>query len=219
MFARAHAFFRVETSRARTNPFGMRTTAVDAAGQEAEPPQACAVSRPASVQEVYEAQFEFVWRSARRLGMRSPQLEDVVQEVFMVVQRRLSEFEGRSTLRTWLFAITRHVVRAQLRQNARRNAQLRAHDVTREHADPRARCPEAEASVQEDAQLLHELLDQLAPDLREVFVLAQLEELSGPEIAQALELPVRSVYSRIAAAQKEFDKALSRARAKDRVRP
>lgn len=194
----------------------MATTALDTARHETERSEPRVAARPANVQEVYEAQFEFVWRSARRLGMRSPQLEDVVQEVFMVVQRRLSEFEGRSSLRTWLFAITRHIVRAQLRQNARTNARLAPEP--REHIDPRARCPEAQTSIHEDAQLLHDLLDQLDPDLREVFVLAQLEELSGPEIAQALRLPLRSVYSRITAAQKAFDKALRRARAKERVR-
>jgi RNA polymerase sigma-70 factor (ECF subfamily) len=173
--------------------------------------------RPATVQEVYEAHFEFVWRSARRLGMRPPQLEDVVQEVFMVVQRRLAEFEGRSSVRTWLFAITRHVVRGQIRRNVRRPMALP--DYGPELEDASARSPEAQLLAREDAELLHALLDALSTDEREVFVLAQLEELSGPEIAQALELPVRSVYGRIAAARKSFEKALQRMRARERRRP
>jgi RNA polymerase sigma-70 factor (ECF subfamily) len=186
----------------------MRITA--AAGFE--PAQAKPAVQPASVQEVYEAHFEFVWRSARRLGMRPPQLEDVVQEVFMVVQRRLPEFEGRSSVRTWLFSITRHTVRAYFRQNARRPLTLS--EQSREAPDLTAPCPESQLQVREDAQLLHALLAELSDEQREVFVLAQLEELSGPEIAQALELPLRNVYGRIAAAQKAFEKALQRARAR-----
>src|SRR5688500_19341104 len=60
--------------------------------------------------EIYEASFDFVWRSARRLGVKETHVDDVVQEVFMVVHRRLAEFEGRSQLKTWLFGITRRVV-------------------------------------------------------------------------------------------------------------
>jgi len=195
----------------------MRMVAAPAATSR-EPDRASpAALRPASVQEVYEAHFEFVWRSARRLGMRPPQLEDVVQEVFMVVQRRLPEFEGRSSLRTWLFSITRHVVRAHFRQRARRPLALG--DEARDAPDPAAACPETQLMTREDAELLHALLAELSQDQREVFVLAQLEELSGPEIAQALDLPLRSVYGRIFAAQRAFEKALRRARAREGRRP
>ena len=194
----------------------MRTTAAPAATREPLTAPEAAL-RPASVQEVYEAHFEFVWRSARRLGMRPPQLEDVVQEVFMVVQRRLPDFEGRSSVRTWLFSITRHVVRGHFRQSARRPLSLS--EASLEAPDPAALCPETQLMAREDADLLHALLSELSDDQREVFVLAQLEELSGPEIAQALELPLRSVYGRIVAAQKAFEKGLRRARARAGGRP
>jgi RNA polymerase sigma-70 factor (ECF subfamily) len=198
----------------------MRTLVAPAQGCEPTVPvtaTAAATVRPATVQEVYEAHFAFVWRSARRLGMRPPQLEDVVQEVFMVVQRRLPEFEGRSSVRTWLFAITRLVVRGHIRRHVRRALPLPEHGPELE--DLNARSPEKQLLAREDAELLHALLDELSADEREVFVLAQLEELSGPEIAQALELPVRSVYGRIAAARKNFEKALQRARAREKRWP
>ena len=60
---------------------------------------------------VYEAYFDFVWCSARRLGVPDPNLDDAVQEVFVIVHRRLAEFEGRSSIKTWLFGIVRNVSR------------------------------------------------------------------------------------------------------------
>lgn len=170
-----------------------------------------------TVQAVYEAHFNFVWRSARRLGIRPPQLDDIVQEVFVVVQRRLTEFEGRAAIRTWLYAITRHVVRAHFRLHTRKPQALTADaDDT---CDPREPGPESAALANEGRRLLYALLDQLDDDKREVFVLAQLEEMTGPEIAEALELPLSSVYSRIEAAQKAFDRALKRHRARQRGAP
>lgn len=163
-----------------------------------------------TVQQVYEEHFDFVWRSARRLGQRPPQLEDVVQEVFMVVQRRLSTFEGRSSLRTWLYGITRHIVRSHYRRTRSE------HSAPPEFELVDGRCSEAQLSAREDLRLLHGLLAQLDDELREVFVLAQLEGMTGPEIAEALELPIRTVYSRIDSAQKAFDRALQRARARER---
>jgi RNA polymerase sigma-70 factor (ECF subfamily) len=192
----------------------MPTISLPMAGREPRPSTSRA-SDSLTVQDVYAQHFDFVWRSARRLGMRPPQLEDVVQEVFMVVQRRLTSFEGRSTLRTWLFAITRHIVHGQFRRSARRSEC--ASSPAAEPLDER--CPEAQLSAREDLHLLHALLDELDDGLREVFILAQLEEMSGPEIAQALDLPVRAVYSRIVSAQKAFDQALRRARARERGGP
>lgn len=172
---------------------------------------------PLTVQAVYETHFNFVWRSARRLGVRDAQLDDIVQEVFMVVQRRLVDFEGRSSVRTWLYAITRHVVRAHFRSNARKPQLL--HPDVDAACDPQALEPESQLLAREERRLLYTLLSELDDDQREAFVLAQLEEMTGPEIAQALELPLRSVYSRIAAAQKTFDRALRRRRARERGVP
>ena len=164
-----------------------------------------------AVREIYESHFEFVWRTARRLGIRDPHLDDVVQEVFMVVQRRLADFEGRSQLRTWLFGITRHIVRAHFRQNAR---QLEPLAQPNELADPSGDGAEERLVSLEGTRLLYALLDELDTDKREVFVLAELEEMSGPEIARTLELPLSNVYARIRAAQKAFDAALRRLRAR-----
>lgn len=170
-----------------------------------------------TVQAVYEAHFNFVWRCARRLGIRPPQLDDIVQEVFMVVQRRLPDFEGRAAIRTWLYAITRHVVRAHFRGNARKPQPLHADaDATCDTRDPG---PESTALANEGRKLLYALLAELDDEKREVFVLAELEEMTGPEIAEALELPLSNVYSRIESAQKAFERALKRHHARQRGVP
>src|SRR5207237_991026 len=68
---------------------------------------------------VYDEHFDFVWRSARRLGVPEASLDDVAQDVFVTVYRRLPEFEGRSQLKTWIFGILRHTI-SDLRRGQRR---------------------------------------------------------------------------------------------------
>lgn len=166
---------------------------------------------PLQVEAVYEAHFEFVWRTARRLGTPAALVDDVVQEVFVVVQRRLNEFEGRSELKTWLFAITRHVVRAHLRQHARQRASI---DELGELEDVHAPDAESQLMADEDTRLLYSLLEELDADKREVFVLSELEEMTGPAIAEALDLHLSNVYARVRVARQAFDAALKRHRAR-----
>lgn len=163
------------------------------------------------VDQVYEAHVDFVWRSARSLGVREINIDDVVQEVFVVVQRRLAEFEGRSDIKTWLFGITRRVVRAHMRQQIRSRSQT---ETSADLADPNAACAESQLATLEGARLLYALLDELDADLREVFVLAELEEMSGPAIAEALDLELSNVYARVRRGRLAFDAALKRHRAR-----
>ncbi|HET8938411.1 MAG TPA: sigma-70 family RNA polymerase sigma factor [Polyangiales bacterium] len=163
--------------------------------------------------EVYEAQFDFVWRSARRLGVSALHLDDVVQEVFLVVHRRLAEFEARSSLKTWLFAITRRVV-GDYRRSARRKP---SEPIGNYEPEASASClADARLARDEDARLLYALLDELDEDKREVFVLAELEQMSGPEIAEALSENVNTVYARLRAARGAFEAAVARHHARSR---
>jgi RNA polymerase sigma-70 factor (ECF subfamily) len=165
------------------------------------------------VQQVYEAHFDFVWRTARRLGAHESQLDDVVQEVFLVVQRRLASFEGRSELKTWLFGITRKVVSASVRRSGKRREVVLGE--AEELADASVPSAETQLAANEDTRLLYELLSELDPDKRAVFVLSELEEMSGPEIAEALDLHLSNVYARVRAARQAFDAALRRYRARE----
>ncbi|MEM6370164.1 MAG: sigma-70 family RNA polymerase sigma factor [Myxococcota bacterium] len=156
---------------------------------------------------IYEQHFDFVWRSARRLGVPSAAVDDAVQDVFLVVHRRLHEFEGRSKLKTWLFGITLNVAKAHRRKRGRIVDLLEA-----ELVDP-GPDPEATAEAEQARGLLHSCLDELDEDKRAVFVLAELEQATAPEIAEALQLKLNTVYSRLRAARRAFEAAVGRHRA------
>lgn len=163
---------------------------------------------------VYEMHFDFVWRSARRLGVPEASIDDVVQDVFVTVYRRLHDFEGRSQLKTWIFGILRHTVRDLRRSQRRKPAEALEHDPSDNHG----LTPHEAALRGEGQRLLHAVLDSLDEDQREVFVLCELEQLSAPEIATALEVNVNTVYSRLRAARQDFDAALKRLRTRDEWR-
>jgi RNA polymerase sigma-70 factor, ECF subfamily len=163
--------------------------------------------------EVYEEHFDFVWRSARRLGVSALHVDDVVQEVFLVVHRRLHEFEARSSLKTWLFAITRRVVGDYRRSARRKPSEPIGNFEPEAHANSAA---DAQLERNEDTRLLYSLLDELEPEKREVFVLAELEQISGPEIAAALGENLNTVYARLRAARMAFEAAVARHQARNR---
>jgi RNA polymerase sigma-70 factor (ECF subfamily) len=163
---------------------------------------------------VYEENFAYVWRAARRLGIDASDTDDVVQEVFVVAHRKLAAFEGRAQVKTWLFKIlvrvVRHHVRSQQRKPGHRpSASERDLEALR---DPRGHGP-AEAIERADAvRVLDGLLARLDAEKREVFVLAEIEELSSVEIAEILGVNLNTIYSRLRAARQAFEKAVARFR-------
>jgi RNA polymerase sigma-70 factor (ECF subfamily) len=165
-----------------------------------------------SFEDVYHAHFPFVWRSAKRLGVRDASLDDVVQEVFVVVHRRLVDFEGRSSLKTWLFGITLRVVRDHRRSARRRDAGA---EVDPDTLRATGSGPAEHAEQAEAVRLLHALLDELDDERREVFVMSELEQMPMPEIAEAVAINVNTAYARLRAARHDFEQALARHRARD----
>jgi RNA polymerase sigma-70 factor (ECF subfamily) len=165
--------------------------------------------------EVYREHFAFVWRAAKRLGVTDGSLDDVVQEVFVVVHRRLGDFEGRSSLKTWLFGIALRVVRDHRRALRRRPIEP---EVDPDALQSSANGPAENAEKAEAVRVLHALLDQLADERREVFVMADLEQMTMPEIAEALGINVNTAYARLRLARQEFEQALARHRARDEWR-
>jgi RNA polymerase sigma-70 factor (ECF subfamily) len=168
-----------------------------------------------SFEEIYRDHFAFVWRSAKRLGVGEASLDDVVQEVFVVVHRRLTDFEGRSSLRTWLFGITLRIARDHRRSAARKQV---GGAVDPDAVGTLSAGPSESAERAEAVRLLHALLDELDDDRREIFVMTELEQLPIPEVAQALGLNVNTAYARLRAARQAFEAALARHRARDRWR-
>jgi len=160
--------------------------------------------------ELYDAHFAFVWRVLRHLGVPAAQLDDAAQEVFIVVHRRLPEFEGRSAPTTWLFTIARRVARDQRARSAAPPAA--PVDALTAPADG----PHEQLARQEAALEVERFLAELDEDKRDVFILAELEQLPAPAIAEALGINVNTVYSRLRAARERFEQLLVRRRARER---
>jgi RNA polymerase sigma-70 factor, ECF subfamily len=160
--------------------------------------------------QVYAETFPSVWRTARRLGVVESAVDDVVQEVFVTVYRRLDQFEGRCALKTWVFGILMRVVNNYRRTRRRKGA---GHATSSVVGDPdvvvdAGADPLELASRSEAGRILHELLEKLDESKAAVFVLAEIEGMSVPEIAEATDTNVNTVYSRLRAARKEFERAL-----------
>lgn len=166
---------------------------------------------------LYDEHFDFVFRNVRRLGVPDAHVDDAVQEVFLVVHRRLAEFEGRSSVKTWVFGILARVAADHRRSLRRKSPHLRSPggvvepDTVLDERDG----PHDAATRAEGVRLLHALLDQLDDDKRAVLVLAELEQMTSPEIAEALGLNLNTVYARLRAARREFEQAAQRERARD----
>ena len=167
---------------------------------------------PASFQELYAEHFNFVWRTLRRLGVPPADLPDAAQDVFLVVHRRLPDFEPRARVTTWLFPICLHAARDRRR---RAHVQREVHREGYELVDP-APLPGNELERQDDLCLFEAALADMNLDQRAVFVLFELEELRGEDIAALLALPLGTVYSRLRLARAAFRKSvLSRAAGED----
>lgn len=154
--------------------------------------------------EVYARHVAFVWRIARVFGVADAALEDTVQEVFLVVHRRLGEFEGRSAITTWLFEITRRVALAARRRVGRTEPL---------EAEPTGTADTfAEASRTEAAAIVAEIMDGMDEDQRIVFALVELEQLTVPEVAAMVGVKLNTAYSRLRLARHAFEAAVRRRR-------
>jgi RNA polymerase sigma-70 factor, ECF subfamily len=162
--------------------------------------------------EIYEEYFAFVWRSAKRMGVAEANVEDVVQDVFLVAHRRMGDFEARCSIKTWLFAILLRTVRGHKRTAKRKPTYPL---VTDNVADVLQFGPHESRAKNEAIDLLHNLLDSLDDDKRAVFIQAELEQMTAQEIAEAMGTNVKTVYSRLRAARREFEEAIARLHARD----
>ena len=160
------------------------------------------------VTAVYAEHCDFVWRTLQHLGVRGADCEDLMQEVFVVVHRKLGSFDGHSRVTTWLFGICLRVV-ARHRRRAYFRFERQEEEVP-ERVDG-AGTPEDRASTHERAVLLERALGKLGLEHRAVFVLFEIEGHRCEEIAETLGVPVGTVYSRLFKARKHVTQALERA--------
>lgn len=154
-------------------------------------------------EDLYRVHHGFVWRSLRRLGVADGDVDDLVQEVFVVAHRRLPEFEGRSKITTWLFSIAYRTVRdyrASAAARARREAEQTG---GRPPTEPDRRLSRAQA-----ARALDELLSRLDDEQRSVLVMADIIDMTAPEIAELTETKLNTVYSRLRLARAALEEGL-----------
>jgi len=154
------------------------------------------------VAAAYDQHAPHVWASLHRLGVRGADLPDLAQEVFVVAHRRRTEFDGVGSVRGWLWGIC-----VGLARNYRRRAFRRAERfVTVEAHDERD--PERALLARRRMERALDALDALDPELRAVFVMFEVEGMSGREIAAALEVPLGTVHSRLHGARIQIAAAL-----------
>jgi RNA polymerase sigma-70 factor (ECF subfamily) len=163
---------------------------------------------------VYDAHFEFVWCSLRRLGVREADAMDLVQKVFLAVHVGWADFEGRSKIRTWLFGICRRIA-----SDYRRSSPIRREIVTDAAAMDLRRSDQQESVVgtesRQRASVAEAILNRMPEPQRVVFVLFELEEMSGEDIAELLNLSVGTVRSRLRLARERFRREVKRLAAAD----
>ena len=152
---------------------------------------------------LFRGHFDFVWRVARSLGVPSAALDDTVQDVFLTVHRRLHEFEGRSSLQTWIYAITYRTALNYRRRDQRQRCEEIVVEPETELPGPGERLERARAG-----RFVMQFLDGVSADKRDVFVLSVLEELTAPEVAEILGVKLNTVYSRLRLVRADFKLAL-----------
>jgi RNA polymerase sigma-70 factor, ECF subfamily len=166
-------------------------------------------SQGLSTAEVFNENASMAWRALRALGVAEADVDDVCQEVFITVHRRLPTFDGRSAVRTWVYGICVRVA-ADYRKRVRSRREL-GEDAPELSVEPRQ---EDAVSIRQARAELHRILDGLDDDKRAVFVLYEIEELAMSEVAAALGCPLQTAYSRLHAARREVEAAVERLQAR-----
>lgn len=147
-----------------------------------------------SFDQVYNEHFAFAWRTARALGVPPGNIDDAVQEVFIVVHRRLPDYQPTASIRSWVFGIVRRVAK-----DFRRSVQRRGPQVSMDEGQLGAKTadPYVAATRNEALQLVEAFADTLDEERRMIFVLAELEQMPVTEVASTLNLNLNTVYSRL----------------------
>lgn len=158
------------------------------------------VLAPPTFDELYTRYFDLVWRLVRRFGVQPALVEDAAQDTFIVVHRRLESLRPDASPKAFVVAIALRVAN-DYRRTARRKgassideAELAALDGSPYDMVLRAQC----------GQLVASFLDGLAAEQRAVFVLAELEGMTAPEISELLSVNLNTVYTRLRAARQRF---------------
>jgi RNA polymerase sigma-70 factor (ECF subfamily) len=162
--------------------------------------------------EVYAETFPAVWRMASRSGIVESALDDVLQDVYLTVFRKLEHFEGRSAVKTWVLAITIRVVSNHIRMRRRKGA---AHALTSVVDDPEsvpdaAPDPHERLAREEAMRTVRDLIAGMDQRRAAIFMLVELGGLSVAEVARELGGNVNTLQARLCAARRDFERGLQR---------
>jgi RNA polymerase sigma-70 factor, ECF subfamily len=171
--------------------------------QKNEASRACP---PLDFHVLYRDELSYVWTTLKRLGAPAPDLEDLVHEVFITAHRRLGTYDAARPLRPWLFGIAYRTL-ADFRRLAHNQREVGVDDAPEQAS---LITPEEGLQSQQARDLVHQGLDSLDLDKRAVFVMHELEGHSVPEIAQTLDVPLNTLYSRLRFARQKFSASVRR---------
>ncbi len=160
----------------------------------------------------FQTHAPFVYRILRRLGVPRADRDDLLQEVFFIVHRKLHEYDGRASFRAWLYGICVRTVSTYRRSARVRRQESREYSDVEERESEAALDPELTAESRRACAELEALLGRLDDEKRTVFVLYELEELPMVEVAQAVGCPLQTAYSRLHAARKAMRMLITRNR-------
>jgi RNA polymerase sigma-70 factor, ECF subfamily len=161
---------------------------------------------PADFDELVQLHLDFVWRSLRRLGLSASDADDASQQVFMIAARQLTEIPPGKE-RAFLYGTARRIA-ANARRDQRRRREVPAELA--EELQELGALPDERLELERAATLLDDMLEHLPEELRRVLILAELEEVTVPAIAQLEAIPVGTAASRLRRARAAFEKLLER---------
>lgn len=160
---------------------------------------------------LYREHQDYVARVLLHLGLQDALVDDALQEVFLVVHRRLDDFDPSRSIRNWLYGIARRVA-SDYRRGTRRGS--RPLVLVGDGASSLA--GNDDGGRMESARLVEQFLATLDHDKRRVFLLAEVEGMTAPEIAALEQLNVNTVYARLRAARLAFEETIAEHDAKER---
>lgn len=153
---------------------------------------------------VFDHELDYVWKTLARLGVREAELPDVTQDVFVTVMHLLADYDPSRPLRPWLFGIA---YRIGLRHRALARHRREVAPTEWDPPDER-RGPDEEVDVRRAQALAARALDRIEVHRRAVFVMSEIDGFTMPEIAEALQIPVNTAYSRLRLAREDFRRAV-----------
>ena len=160
---------------------------------------------PPTLDDLFREHHAFVYRCLRRFGLPEDAAEDAVQEVYIIVQRQLPTYEERGSARSWLFKIARGVASHHHRGTSRARQRM-----TRVDAPAAPPTPDAEMEWRAAAAAVEDFLAELSEDQQTVFVLADVEGFTAPEIAEVTGVGASTIYSRLRLARRKFEAFVER---------